>query len=290
MVRDLNGEEETTQPIKKERSSRRNQHRITALRIIDLCRTISEKGLDPFEVEVEDLFERLAPFYSQAKEMEELYLDIYAVLGLSNVVFHQGEWIKHRSSLLYFDPLLVLMKIESLSPEALANIFIKAWHPILELERITEKGLEEAFKYWSDLPSLDERILKIDAQEVEAETVEVHDLKRLGYLSEEEFTAALEDLWEELIQLAEEEEELSYWEFVDRDSYEQTVWRAYMVSFLVSYGYATLMINPLEEKITLTALKKRKTGERLEVSSIPISISYKEWRERRQELGRRRHS
>ncbi|MFQ5711831.1 MAG: hypothetical protein ACE5GD_08655 [Candidatus Geothermarchaeales archaeon] len=250
-----------------------------ALRIIDLCRTISERGIDPFEVEVCEFFERLSPFLDQVRSLEELYLDVDAVLGLSNVIHQQGEWVRHRSSLLYFDPLLVMLKVEALTPEELADILLKAWHPILEMERLSKTGLREAIEYWNNLPSLEERVMRLDAQEVEAGSLNATDLARLGFLTEEAFTSALEGLWSEL----REEGETSYWNFIDRDSYEETVRRAYMVSFLVSYGYATLRVKPLEEEITLEALhQKLEATDMVEISSIPIALSYEDWLERRE--------
>jgi hypothetical protein len=56
-----------------------------------------------------------------------------------------------------------------------------------------------------------------------------------------EFGKQLIGLWNELRQLySGEKKPVDYWKFVKGSSYQETVQRAYQVSFLVTYGYATL--------------------------------------------------
>ena len=57
------------------------------LRIIDLARSVRERKVDPFEVEVWKLFDRLHELLPKIRDPRELYLDILAVLGLSDVVY-----------------------------------------------------------------------------------------------------------------------------------------------------------------------------------------------------------
>ena len=62
------------------------------------------------------------------------------------------------------------------------------------------------------------------------------------------------------------------------DTYSETIKRAYITSFLVTYGYATLEIYRLEEEIYLKPFKKpRGIIEKKPVISIPISISVQDW-------------
>jgi hypothetical protein len=49
------------------------------------------------------------------------------------------------------------------------------------------------------------------------------------------------------------------------------------VSFLVTYGYATLELKPLEDEITLRPLPKPQRLERVATFSVPIAISRAEW-------------
>ena len=87
----------------------------------------------------------------------------------------------------------------------------------------------------------------------------------------------LDRTWRELKEAAGERGEISYWDFIHTQSFEETVKRAWLVSFLVSYGYATLELKPLEEEILLRPLPKPRELERITTFSVPIAISRGEW-------------
>lgn len=251
------------------------------LRIIDLCDTVRKRGLDPFDVEVREFFDRLRELLPKLRKHEELYLDIQAVLGLADVVFQQGEWIKHKSSMLYLDPLLIMLKLHALPPRELAEVFVHAWHPIVELESLSLHGIYEAREYWTNLPPLEERWRELEATEVLTGEIARQELARMGILSEEDFAAVLDRTWRELKDAAGKRGETSYWDFISERSFEKTITKAWVVSFLVSYGYATLELKPLEEEITLKPLSKPRRLERVAALSIPISITREEWLRRR---------
>lgn len=237
------------------------------LRIIDLCESVTKKGLNPFDVQVREFFDKLRELLPLLKKHEELYLDLQAVLSLSEVIYQQGEWIKHRSSLLYLDPLLVFLKIHALSTEELAEIFVKSWHPVIEAECLTPHGLREGYEYWKLLPSLDERLKALEVERIELSPMEREELERMGFLSREMFEKMLNQLWEEL----KKKGKVSYWSFVKGKNYAETVRRAYLLSFLITYGMASVEIDPLKEEIKVEAKEKpeRRKGE---VYSLPIHI------------------
>ena len=260
------------------------EHQELMLRIIDLCDSVRKRGLDPFDVEVREFFDRLRELLPKLRKHEELYLDIQAVLGLADVVFQQGEWIKHRSSMLYLDPLLIMLKLHALPAKDLAEVLARSWHPIIDLESLSPHGVKEAMDYWRSLPPLDERWRELDTTEVLTGEVAFRELARMGILSDEDFAAVLDRTWRELREAA-EGGEISYWDFISARSFEETVVRAWLVSFLVSYGYATLELKPLEEEITLRPLPKPQRFERVATFSVPIAISRAEWLRRRKRHG-----
>ena len=255
------------------------------LRIIDLCDTVRKRGLDPFDVEVREFFDRLRELLPKLRKHEELYLDIQAVLGLVDVVFQQGEWIKHKSSMLYLDPLLITLKLHALPARELAEVLARSWHPIVEFESLSPHGIKEAMDYWTNLPSLGERWHELEATEVLTGEIARRELSRLGILSEEDFAAVLDKIWRELKDAAGRQGEISYWDFIYTKSFEGTVIRAWLVSFLVSYGYATLELKPLEEEILLKPLPKPEKLEWVTTFSVPIAISRAEWLLRRRKVG-----
>jgi hypothetical protein len=98
-------------------------------------------------------------------------------------------------------------------------------------------------------------------------------------MAEKAFPEELETLWKELRQKVGRDEKIAYWDFVGADTYEETVRRAYMTSFLVTYGYATFEVHRLEEEIFIIPFSKpRSLLGKKQVVSVPISVSFEEWR------------
>jgi hypothetical protein len=250
------------------------------LRIIDLCDSVRKRGLDPFDVEVREFFDRLRELLPKLRGHDDLYLDIQAVLGLAEVVFQQEEWIKHKSSMLYLDPLLIMLKLHALPAKDLAEVLVRAWHPIIDIESLSPHGVKEGMEYWKNLPNLDERWRDLETTEVLTGEVARRELARMGILSDEDFAAVLDKIWRGLKDAAGEQGEVSYWDFISERSFEETVVKAWLVSFLVSYGYATLELKPLEDEITLRPLSKPQKLERVATFSVPIAISRAEWLKR----------
>ncbi|MEW6222382.1 MAG: hypothetical protein AB1476_03560 [Candidatus Hadarchaeota archaeon] len=249
------------------------------LRVIDLCESVRSRGLDPFDVQVREFFDRLRELLPKIKSHEDMYLDVQALLGLADVVFQQGEWIKHKSSVLYLDPLLIMLKLHALSPQDLAEVFSSSWHPIVEIEAISPPGILEAKEYWTALPPLGERWRELDVTEVMTGEFARKELAKMGILSEEDFVAVLDKAWRDLKEAA-GGGEVKYWDFIMEKSFERTAFRAWLVSFLVSYGYATLELKPLDEEPSIKPLPKPQRPERAQTFSVPISISRDEWMRR----------
>ncbi|MGQ9788102.1 MAG: hypothetical protein ACUVQM_02135 [Candidatus Hadarchaeaceae archaeon] len=253
-------------------------------RIVELCDSVRKSGLDPFDVEVREFFDRLRELLPKLKTNEEIYLDVQAVLGLADVIFQQGEWIKHKSSLLYLDPLLITLKLYALQPGDLAEVLVRAWHPIIDLESLSLPAIREGLDYWRNLPGLDERFRELEVTEVMTGEIARRELAKMGILSDEDLTALLDRTWRELKEAVGKKEIISYWKFIHGKSFEETVFRAWLVSFLVSYGYATLDIDPLEDEINLRPLPKPQALENVATFSVPIAISREEWLKRRKKL------
>jgi len=98
-------------------------------------------------------------------------------------------------------------------------------------------------------------------------------------MAEQAFTEELEDLWHELRQKTGKNEKIEYWSFVGADTYEETSRRAYMTSFLVTYGYATFEMHKLEEEIFIIPFSKpRSLVGKKQIVSVPVSVSFEEWR------------
>jgi hypothetical protein len=247
-------------------------------RIIDMCKSVEEHGLDPFLLNVEDVITVIQEYFPEWELPEDLVLDADTIQHLASVIKLQSEWVKHRSTSLYTDPFLLEEKIRRLSREQLATVFLKSWHPTVELEQISPHSLMQAIQYWNELIPMDERWQKTQYTETEIGTTSRKELIDQKVLAEKMFSEELEAFWHELLQRVGDKEKISYWDFIGSDTFDETVRRAYLTSFLITYGYATLEIHRLEEEIFIKPYKKpiHLDGKR-EVVSVPVPISLDDW-------------
>ncbi len=247
-------------------------------RVIELCKSVEERGVDPFALDVNDIIATLHKCFPDWKSTEELMLDAEAVHYLASVIQNQGDWVKYRSTSLYTDPFLLEEKIQRLDKEELVTLFTKVWNPIIELEQLSIPSIAEAMKYWGDLAPIDDRWQKSDPVQVAAGAATREELVRMRILAEKTFFEELETFWTELKKRVGENGKIHYWDFVGAETYQETLDRAYMTSFLVTYGYATLELHPLEEEIFIKAFgKPRAKLADNRMVSVPISLSHKEW-------------
>jgi len=250
-------------------------------RIIEMCKAVEERSLDPFLVDVDEIIRVVREFFPEWEQPEDLCLDAEAINRLASVVRLQSEWVKQRSTSLYTDPFLLEEKIKRMGKEAIVEAFLGAWHPIVEFEQISLHSLKEALRYWESLPPLKDRWKEFPPPEETGGTATREELLKLKILQNKAFTEELESFWNELKRLVEEKGEngrIRYWDFVGAETYEETIHRAFMTSFLVTYGYATLEVHPLEEEIFIKPFERqqRRIAKR-QLVSIPIAITVEEW-------------
>jgi len=243
-----------------------------------MCVSVEERGLDPFLVNVEDLIAVIREYFPEWQLPQDLVLDAETIHHLASVIKMQSEWVKHRSTSLYTDPFLLEEKIRRLSREQLATVFLKSYHPTVEFEQISPHSLMQAIQYWKDLIPLDERWKKTDYTETAMGVMSRKEMLEQKIMAEKQFSEELEAFWQELQQKTGEKEKIKYWDFVGSNTFDETVRRAYLTSFLVTYGYATLEIDRLEEIVFIKPYQKPVplTGKK-QVVSIPVPISFDDW-------------
>ncbi|MEM3673654.1 MAG: hypothetical protein QW468_05490 [Candidatus Bathyarchaeia archaeon] len=249
-------------------------------RIIEMCRSIEERSLDPFLVDVDQIIAVVREYFPEWELPEDLCLDAEAIHRLASVIKLQSEWVKHRSTSLYTDPFLLEEKITRMDKDEMVRVFLKAWHPIVELEQISLHSLIESIKYWENLLPLKERWKEFAQPEVAAGSATREELIRERILRDKAFSEELESFWQELKNKVAEkgvEGKIRYWDFVGAETYEETVHRAFMTSFLITYGYATLEIRPLEEEIFIKPVEKPAKTTKKQLVSIPIAVTVEEW-------------
>jgi hypothetical protein len=265
--------------------SQRKLARQDLMRIIEFCRSVENKGLNPFLVDVEDLIAVIRKCFPRLKNPDELSLDAEALNRVASIIKMQSEWVKRRATSLYRDPFLIEEKLRTLPAKELAEIFLKAWHPIIELEQITIGSLKNAMKYWRELAPLSERWREEALLRREAGVLSRGDLIKQGFLRDEAFLSEIERLWAELKEKAGRDGRVDYWDFIGAESYRETIRRAYLTSFLITYGYARLEVQPLEERIFLRPNEAPVSKTEAQPYSFPIPVSYERWREWRERRG-----
>jgi hypothetical protein len=230
---------------------------------------------------VQDVLELLRKYLPKWEVLEDFALDAEALNKISSVVQLQGNWIKHRTSTLFVDPLLIELKIKMFEATVLADIFRKSWHPIVEMDRLTPRRIHEAIEYWNHLLPLDERYLKLPEPTDNLGLTSLEELVNSRMMSEEGFNDLLQRLWIELKTQASQTDDgqVPYWNFIYASSYDETVFRAYLTSFLLTYGFATMEIDRINEASFLIPRNEPKEISLTEqMISIPISIDFTQWK------------
>lgn len=248
-------------------------------RIIEMCVAIETRQVDPFTLNVDDIIAIVKQYFPHWNHPEELRLDAEALHHLSTVIKMQSEWVKQRSTSLYTDPFLLEEKIRNSSKERLIEVFASAWAPLVEFEQLSLSNLSQALLYWDTLASLGERWKDIDVSTVDVGVVAREEMVKDRILSDREFGEELECYWQELKLKAAPGCRINYWDFIGADTYDETVQRAFLTSFLITYGYATMEIDRLEETITIVVFPEQRE-EPLSVQSIsvPIAVSVADWK------------
>jgi hypothetical protein len=263
---------------KKERE-RTGREKLT--RIIETCKSVEERSLDPFLIDINENINQVKEYFPEWTIPEDLCLDAETIHHLASVIKLQSEWVKHRSTSLYTDPFLLEEKLTNLPKEQIIKTFVQAWHPVIELEQISLHSLAEAITYWMNLLPMNERWKEASPAEVETGSATREELVQERILRDKAFSEELENFWRELKSRVEEKGEngrIRYWDFVGAETYEETVQRAFMTSFLITYGYATLQVYPLEEEMFIKPREKPATKiSKEQLVSIPIPVSVEDW-------------
>jgi hypothetical protein len=239
------------------------------LRLIELCRNIQSSSVNPFEVDIREKLLVLKKHLPDWGVIDVMLKDSEAMQQLVAIVKLQDQWLKHRASALYIDPLLLELKIQLISKEELAESFAKCWHPIAQIDQLTPRGLEKAFIYWRELVPFSERFKdQFGSFGQTAGTIGLEELESLSIFTKEEFESRLNAINKELVEQS-NGREIDYRGFIKGNDPEETALRGYLVAFVVTEGRATLRTDPLTEQIFISTIEG-KAGD--ETKSVAIVV------------------
>jgi len=239
--------------------------------LIQTCVSIDNRQFSPFLLDISEALRILRRHSKDWKTFSDNLLDMRAITSLARVVGLQSANLRFQSSSLYVDPGMVRQKIQSMSREQLAEFLLLSWHPVVELEQLTDASTKEALEYWQKMLSFFERRKRLQAGPFnEPSGMETAELARLRIHEEKAFNQRLEDLRLEMKSKS-GDDRIDYWKFVKASTFAHTVLRAQMVSFLVSYGMATL--ERTEEKMVLIPRDPPFARGQASPLSLPIPIT-----------------
>ncbi|MBS7655480.1 hypothetical protein KEJ50_03160 [Candidatus Bathyarchaeota archaeon] len=237
------------------------------LDVLETCKAVEEHKLNPFLVDVFNAIKILREYFSLCKDFKDYCLDAKALNALSKVVELQNAYLLFQSSKLYVKPEDLKNKVYSLNLDELAKAFLKSWHPLIEMEQLTFQSINNCLLYWSKIQFY-RREKSIELTPEMPKIVEESEVSKKS----EEISALMTHLWREMIELAGKKGKVDYWVFICKGDFQTIVKRAYVTSFLVTYGYASLVKN--KERLYLYPNKKveKIEYEKFVANSFPISI------------------
>ncbi|MGD0802454.1 MAG: hypothetical protein ABSA11_00050 [Candidatus Bathyarchaeia archaeon] len=246
--------------------------------VISLCRAVQAGSVEPFAVDIDYMLEVIRRYYPETTSLRDFCTDAAAINGLSEVLQSQNNWIQHQSTTLYKDPFLLNQQIQRMDISAIADSFLRSWHPMVQMEQLSASTLAGSLSYWTDLIPLAERWKESNPQLIDAGTATLDEARALGYLPEEGFAEIIESFWRELEKHVGKGGRISYWDWIGADTYEESVKRSYLTVFLVSYGYANIESDRFGEKIEIIHNIEPNPDPGQVRVSIPTLVDYEEWK------------
>jgi hypothetical protein len=246
--------------------------------VIGLCRMVQSGKIEPFDIDFDYVMSVIQKHYPDIKDPRDFCLDAEALKELSLVLERQNQWIEHKSTTLYKDPFMLSQSLMALDIGAIADIFLRSWHPLVEMEQMSAATLAASLSYWGDLVPFADRWQDLDVEERETGVATRDEARQLGYLPEEGFTDIIEAFWRELGERVGPGGSIEYWDWIGADTYEQTVYRAYLTVFMVGYGYANTTWNRLMDEYTIIHKETPEPNPEEAKISLSVLVDYEEWK------------
>ncbi|MGC8849420.1 MAG: hypothetical protein ACP5QI_02995 [Candidatus Bathyarchaeia archaeon] len=236
--------------------------------IIEACKAVEERRFNPFFIDIGDAVQTLRVYYPLWRSLEDFSLDAEALKGLSKVLALQNSQLLYRSSRLYADPEMISSRLKRLSTAKLAEIFLRAFHPVIELEQITGLGIRDALSYWSQMTPYTWRSRSIGLGGGPL-SLSMAEAEAMGVSEGRGFHEELEEIEAELRKAC-LRGCVEYSKFIrlNAHGWPEMVKRAYLISFLLTSGTASLKKDG-EGRLWLWIPPRDHTGE---VESLPIPV------------------
>jgi hypothetical protein len=234
-------------------------------------------SIEPFDIDFDYVIGIIKKHYPEIRSIEDFCLDANAIKELTSVLERQNEWISYQSSTLYKDPFMLNQQLLKMDIGTIADVFLKSWHPLIEMEQISARTLAESMGYWGDLLPITERWNEPDVEPRDTEFASLYEAQKLGLIPEEGFVDTIEAFWKELEERVGGGGEIDYWDWIGADTYEETIRRAYLTVFMVSYGYANMKWDRLLEETVIVHNRELRLDSSSDKISLPVMVDFEEW-------------
>lgn len=247
--------------------------------VINLCRMVQSGKIEPFDIDFDYVIGVIKKNYPNIKNVQEFCMDAQALKELSLVLERQNQWIEHQSTTLYKDPFMLSQSLMAMDIGAIANAFLRSWHPLMEMEQMSTKTLMGSLSYWGGLIPFDERWQNGLVEERSTEYASMDEAIKMGFIPGEGFNEIVETFWKELGEHVGPGGIIDYWEWIGAETYEETIHRAYLTVFMVGYGYANAHWDRLMEETKIIHNVEQRPDPGQDKVSIPTMVDYEEWKQ-----------
>jgi hypothetical protein len=208
------------------------------------CQMALRGELLPHQVDAWELWEVLSRASDRLSRPEEHLLYASLMKLIVETVRLQCRWLRYEADELYVDSDIAREKMNGLSMRTLNSIFLKSFHPLVEVEQLTERAMQMGKDHWDELPEgvADEELIAGEFMSYDASSAEA-----LSVLQSIRFEDLLDELEREIIEEASRNgNEVPYRDFISRRGsadFPEMVSRSYLGSFLISQGRIGMRTN-----------------------------------------------
>jgi hypothetical protein len=220
---------------------------------IETCQKALSGELLPHQVDAWELWKILSEASDKLSESEEYLLYATLLRLIVATVRLQCRWLRYEADELYVDADMAREKVHSLSVRTLGSIFVKSFHPLVEMERMTLKALEVGKRHWDELAG---REIQNFASPEQFLTYQRGSEVESQVLREVRFQELLEDLMKEFPS-GDDGSDVSYESFISQRGsagFSEMVTRSYLVSFLITQRRLSLKADGTGLMLSRTAV------------------------------------
>jgi len=225
--------------------------------------SIMRSGSDPLAVQLEPRLSKLRQLIKKSLQFKHIELDVEALYNLAILVYSQSKFLKDKSSILYVDPFLIRLAVMGSSTERLAEVFLQSWKPSTGRDVLSLEMMRRSYEYWNNLKDY-----SIGAEKTEPLLGE--SLESLGVTYDELISEGMSELHDELRNRG---GRLLYEELLGEGSLNERLRRAVLISFMLSYGYATVEKEPLKRRFWIVARERASKEQPAGAESIVTIVS-----------------